>query len=111
MAVMIIALDGEEKIACLNSRAKGCPEIIDRCCEGPHPRDNHSHCIVHLRGVDNEASLLHKIESQLAEPITLVVTLERIAEDPAEPTIAMRRGVGRPVPQAQIHHLADLQIK
>src|ERR1700722_11867735 len=73
------ARSGEKEIACLNPRTERCLEVIDRCCERPHPRDNYSHCIVHLRGVDNESPLLHKIESELAEPKPFVVALERIA--------------------------------
>jgi len=44
---------------------------------------------VHFRGIDVEAAFFDEIDSQLAEPVALVVTAELIAKAPSEPAIAV----------------------
>src|ERR1700730_17823406 len=98
-------------IAGLNTPTKGCPEKLDRSRKRLHPRDNQSHCVVHPRGIDDEAPLFDQIESELSKPIAIVVALKCIAKNPPEPGIASRGRVGRSMRQAQVHHLADVQIE
>ena len=103
------AVASEGQIARLDRGAKGRPHEIDRGRDRLRPEGNHSHRVVDLRLVGDEAVLLDQVACELGETITLAVTVKDRAEDSPEIAIGVRGSAARPVLHADVHHAAHVQ--
>ena len=77
---LVHAVASEVHIPCLDRAAKGRPHEIDRGRDRLRPEGNHSHRVVDLRPVGDEAVLLDEVACELGETIALAVTVKHRAE-------------------------------
>ena len=107
---MQAAVTGKGKVARFSAGTEGDSDQLDSGFDGLRPERDHFHREIDLRLVGGKPVLFNEIASEFSKTITFGIALERQAKNNAETRVTKRSSVTYSVPEAQIHHLAEMQV-